>query len=327
VNGDGGADCAEQLLYGAAARWGVGAESGPAEVIGAACQALIDGLDSPTLRDLAGASVTDRRSEVGDLVARTLEELGIPYPGTVPAGCVVAAGGGVVGRAGVDSLRLEVTAPAEAGGVFEVLVFVNGVEMTSRGAGLGMDPYDILVPSNRLLAAPETRTVPIARCECGEYGCGSTDVTITRDGDVVHWEWLIEAPMGRGVSFAAAQYDAEVARVAADHSWETPERTAGRLVLTNMDRDLLLNHGLRPMWAANSYRDHGVFRVSLQLGSDYQIFVHTPWRNRSPEELADEVCATLARPPRKWRATWHAMKPTLAGPPTIAGWSWRRAQF
>jgi hypothetical protein len=49
-------------------------------------------------------------------------------------------------------------------------MFVNGVEMTAAGAGLGMDPYDLLVPDNRLIATYEPRVVPIARCECGVYG-------------------------------------------------------------------------------------------------------------------------------------------------------------
>jgi hypothetical protein len=91
-----------------------------------------------------------------------------------------------------------------------------------------MDPYQLLIPSNQLLAGPQPHTVPIARCDCGEYGCGSTDVTITADGDRVHGKWLLEVPMHRTATFAAAAYAEEVERAAADHSWETPDRTAGR---------------------------------------------------------------------------------------------------
>jgi hypothetical protein len=323
---DGGAS--EQRLYDAVAHWNVETGYGLADLIHAACKALIDGLDSPALRELAGASVKDSSWEIRELVSKSLEELEIPYPGTVPAGFTVAAGGGVARRPGVDSLRLDVAPVSDkAGGDFQVQVHVNGVEMTSAGAGLGMDPYQLLVPTNRLVATSQPRTVPIARCDCGVYGCGSTDVTITRDGDLVHWDWSIEVPMSRGVSFAAAQYDVEVARMAADHSWETPERTAGRLVLTDLDRERLLAYGLEPSWVANDYRDHELFRVALQIGGDYQVFVDTPWRGRRPEVLAREVCATLALPPHEWRATWHAIKPTLTAPPKIAGPSWQRKQF
>ncbi|MEV4626818.1 hypothetical protein AB0J90_11085 [Micromonospora sp. NPDC049523] len=323
-----GGEIAEQRLYDAVARWNADTGYGFEDMIHAACQALVDGLDSPALCELAGASVRDSSWEVRELVVKSLEELGIPYPGTVPTGFTVAAGGGIARRPGVDSLRLEVTsAAAAAGGGFQVRVYVDEVEMTSAGAGLGMDPYEILVPTNRLVATSEARTIPIARCTCGVYGCGSTDVTIVRDGDLVHWDWSIEVPMLRGVSFTATQYDAEVARVASDHSWETPERTAGRLVLTRVDRDRLRTHGLELSWVANDHRDQELFRVALGIDGDYQVFVDFPWHGRTPETLAGEVCATLALPPKKWRASWHAIDPALSRPPAIAGPSWRPARF
>ncbi|WP_373291053.1 hypothetical protein [Micromonospora parathelypteridis] len=323
-----GSGSAEQRLYDAVAHWNPDTGYGLADTIHAACQALIDGLDSPTLRELAGASVHDSSWDVGELVTKSLEELEIPYPGTVPPGFALAPGGGVTRRPGVDFLRLEVSpVPGGAGGGFQVQVWVNGTEMTSAGAGLGMDPYDVLVPTNRLVAVSRPCTVAIARCDCGVYGCGSTDVTIARDGDLVHWDWSLEVPMMRGVSFVAAEYDVEVARVAADHSWETFERAAGRRVLTDVDRDWLLTYGLRPSWVANDYRDQELFRVALQIGGDYQVFVDTPWRGRSPDELAGEVCATLALPPSAWHATWRAIIPTLTKPPKIAGPSWRPARF
>ena len=47
--------------------------------------------------------------------------------------------------------------------------------MTAAGAGLGMDPYAVLVPVNRFAAREEPVTIPVARCTCGVYGCGVTD--------------------------------------------------------------------------------------------------------------------------------------------------------
>ena len=53
-----------------------------------------------------------------------------------------------------DELRFAIApVSAEAGADFEVQVFVNGVEMTAAGAGLGMDPYAVLIPDNALAAA------------------------------------------------------------------------------------------------------------------------------------------------------------------------------
>lgn len=313
-----------QRLYDAADRWTANPRHGATEVIAAACQALVDGLDSPTLRELAGASVNDPSHDLRSLLDATLDELHIPQPGTLPPGRIIGVSG-IVRRPATDFLALVVTpATPQAGGRFQVQVFVNGAEMTSAGAGLGMDPYDLVVPSNRLVATAEPHTVGIARCACGVYGCASTDVTIVRDGDRVHWEWSVDKPMQRGVTFPADAYDAEVARVAADHSWETPDRTAGRLILTTIDREQLRSYGLRPSWVGNHHRNPETFVVCLRIDDDYQIFVDTPWLGRRPDELAHEVCQNLAQPPRKWRALWHAIKPALTEPPPIAGPSWRR---
>ncbi len=67
----------------------------------------------------------------------------------------------------------------------------------------------------RLIATEEPRRICIARCSCGEYGCGSTDVTIVRDGEVVHWDWHVEVPVPHGITFDAETYDREVARIGA----------------------------------------------------------------------------------------------------------------
>lgn len=322
-------DDAAQRLYDAASQWHANPDSGPAAVIDAACQALVDGLDSPALRELAGAAPTDRHGEVSPLVDRTLDELGLPPPGSVRTGYQVRMTGGVVRRVDVDRLRLAV-APAQApvGGAFQVLVQVNEVELTSAGAGLGMDPADILEPVNRLVAVAEPAVVPIARCTCGVYGCGGTDVTIVRDGDRVHWDWSGEAPMARGVSFDAAAYDAEVARVAADHSWETPERTAGRLIRAGVDHARLARYGLTMSWVGPSRNDHDALRVALRVGDDYQVFVDTRWNGRTAEQFAAEVCAALAQDPKQWPARWHAIQRSAAGrPPRIAGRRWREERF
>ena len=223
-------------------------------------------------------------------------------------------------------IRFEVAPVPEPIGGFQVLVFVDGVEVTALGAGLGMDPYDVFVPRNRLVAAGEPRQVPIARCTCGTYGCGATDVLIVRHGDNVRWEWLEEKPLEVGVSFPAADYDAEVERLGADTAWETPERTAGRLVLAGLDRDLdrLRSHGLEPLWAATHHNDPGVFRVSFRIGDDYQVFVRFHWPDRTPQELAAVVAETLGRHPKRWPATWHAIRREITGPPSAAEGRWAR---
>jgi hypothetical protein len=227
----------EQSLHDAVTGWD--ADRGPAGLIDAACDALVGGLDSPALRELAGASARDSSWDIRELAFASLDELGIPWPGKVPVGHVVAAGGGVARRSGGNVLRLEV-APFRRRGrdEFQVLVHVDGVEMTARGAGAGVDPYEIFVPDDRLAATAGPRTVPIARCACGVHGCGSGNLGANR----------------------------------------------------------------RPVRPDGS--GPGVLPTSSR-----------------------EVCETVARPPGEWDAAWYATKPTLTGPPSIAGPSWRHRRY
>jgi hypothetical protein len=201
----------------------------------------------------------------------------------------------------MDQLRLAVTPlPPEAGHGLQVEIYVNDVEVTALGAGLGMDPYDVLVPINRFVAGPKPTRLVVARCTCGEVGCGSTELRIVREGDVVHWDWLIEAPVDRRPTFAADAYQQEVERVAADHSWETPDRTAGRLVLESVD-PARLPEGIELHWVAPDWSDPRRFQVSL-MDRGRQVILRFDWADRTPSELAAEIRRTLHEVPRRdWR--------------------------
>jgi hypothetical protein len=214
----------------------------------------------------------------------------------------------------LDVLRLSVV-PHGREDEFAVEVHVNGVEMTARGAGLGMDPFDVLVP-NRFVATQEPTTIPVARCECGVYGCGMTDVRITRDRDVVRWDWLQETPTDTPAIFDAAQYDAEVRRAGEDFAWETPARTTGRLLRARDDvRAALATHELRLDWTDGF---GGGFQVCLAYRDSHQILLRFPH-----ETPVEDVAGVLLTPPTGWRAAWHDMGRD-AGPPSIAGPAWTR---
>lgn len=312
----------EHLLSDAVGRWDASPFASPDLVIRAACDALVAGLDSAALRELAGLPTDSRRDEVDALVSTMLSELGIPRTHELAQGRQIGPGGQVVTRPAADRLRLAVvSAPTDIGG-FEVQVYVNDVEMTAAGAGMGMDPYDVLVPENRFVADTTAHRIPIARCDCGTYGCGVTDVSIVRDGDLVHWDWLVEVPMTRGVTFKAPEYDAEIARVWSDRSWETPDRTAGRLILAGADRAALARNKLAISWVANDFRDASRFCVCLAYADTHQVLLYTPWRRRSPQDLAGEVISRLFEQPRSWDAEWHSVRPG-GSKPSIAGRRWR----
>ncbi|MFS8103140.1 hypothetical protein LFM09_39030 [Lentzea alba] len=183
-----------------------------------------------------------------------------------------------------DTLRLEVV-PEQTHG-FEVLLHVNDVEMTSEGAGLGRDPIDLLVPDNKFVATEEPHTMIVATCECGEYGCGRTDVTIVREGDTVRWTWLFEEPMPRDAVFDAGTYDREIARFSQDFSWETPARTAARLVLTGTTNIT---------WAGAHHDDPERFRVLVKNDWGRTTEKDFTWEGRSPEALARAVLSELGQ--------------------------------
>lgn len=71
-------------------------------------QALVDGLDSSALRELAGASPSDRSDEIQSLLDDTLDQLHIPRPGGIDPWKRVMSGGRIFSRLPKESIRFEV---------------------------------------------------------------------------------------------------------------------------------------------------------------------------------------------------------------------------
>ncbi|MGA5820108.1 hypothetical protein ACPC54_19855 [Kitasatospora sp. NPDC094028] len=93
--------------------------------------------------------------------------------------------------------------------------------------GRGLSPvrqFPLDEPSP-LRAAEEPRRVVLAEPECTGGCCGYLTAVIRRIGDVVLWtDWEIPADSTRPLeyTFDAAQYEAELARAAADPWWRSP---------------------------------------------------------------------------------------------------------
>ncbi|MFF5976994.1 hypothetical protein ACFY7C_36395 [Streptomyces sp. NPDC012769] len=94
-----------------------------------------------------------------------------------------------------------------------------------------------------LIGPPETwplradggpRRVELSNNYCDTGCCGGVFVTIERCGGLVAWAWEntddIRVPLPPDSHFDADQYDAELDRFVADHSWEEPVDTAARLL-------------------------------------------------------------------------------------------------
>lgn len=207
---------AEHDLYEAAALWW----NRPRDidlVIDAATDALVAGLDSDGLAELAGVSTAESVITMRELVGRVFDELDLVWP---PSGDDLPAF-----RYGrelpLSTLRLSVTRPDTDWlvGVPMVTIHIDDENWTARAGRSGMHPDDLFRPVN-LLAAGEPAVVPISESnECGVLGCGGISVRIARDGDRVVWEWLDNGAVTARHAFAADAYDAEVARAAADDSW------------------------------------------------------------------------------------------------------------
>ncbi|MFE1287361.1 hypothetical protein [Streptomyces sp. NPDC058751] len=135
-------------------------------------------------------------------------------------------------------LALHVVVPdlPERGASVEVRPFVDGEDILAEvfTEGPGADPKYLLLPDSPLTAGTEPREVRLAEATCTEGCCGALYVTIRRDGDHVIWSGWRNPDANRvdlpEFWFDAREYQAEVERAVADHSWEWPARTVARLL-------------------------------------------------------------------------------------------------
>lgn len=222
----------------------------------------------------------------------------------------------------LTELRI-VVRPSEETNDHEVCLLGDGEDLIRRfDSGLiGLDPDDILVHPSPLIALSEPHVATVARCDCGVIGCGSLEVSICREGDVVSWRSVYSSVV---VQFRADLYEREVERAVNDRSWETPDRTTARLISDFVDRRALAERGLRFEWASGRLREGA---MSLSLGYELgpcQLVVHVSAANASPKEVAESCLAVLSQNPVTWTdVNWYPRQQGL-GPPAIAGSGWRK---
>jgi hypothetical protein len=226
-----------------------------------------------------------------------------------------------------QTLRIEVR-PSPETNDHEVLFIADGVDLIARHWSdmMGLDPDDILIVPCPLIGEAEARLVTVVRCNCGVLGCGRVEVEIRRSLNRVVWECAEYTDVGHPtrLEFAAQAYDAEIQRALKDHSWETPDRTAARLLGSIVDRDILARSQLTFLWASGRIHP-GVLSVALMLKSERgpgQILVHVMWSGQTPDEIARECAEILKQPPETWPLVdWH---PQHSGPqpPPFDGPGW-----
>jgi hypothetical protein len=166
----------------------------------------------------------------------------------------------------------------------------------------------------------------VARCSCGVLGCGDIEVVISRAGDFVEWRQDLSVgedsrrvfvasdgtnsqgvriekdyePSARILKFLATDYFAEVERAINDTCWETPDRSAARLIRTAVPRSILEANGLTFCWASARLRsEEFTLSLSLQPGP-YQVLVHLPWDGVTSDNIARQALDLLAENPANW---------------------------
>ncbi|WP_424215293.1 hypothetical protein ACN20G_26300 [Streptomyces sp. BI20] len=107
-------------------------------------------------------------------------------------------------------------------------------EIHPEGYASGVREWAGPADERPLAAFEEPRRVTFSEADCGAACCGAVWATVRREGDLVIWsDWEnlgdteITLPELR---FDATRYDAELARCAADHTWEQPVDTTARLL-------------------------------------------------------------------------------------------------
>ena len=207
----------EHDLYEAAALWWNRPRDIPA-LVDAACDALVAGLDSEGLAELAGVSTAESVVTMRELVGRVFEELDLVWPPTADDLPAFRYGRDV---AHLSTLRLSIDRVDTEWFVAEpmVTIHIDEENWTARAGRSGMHPDDIFRPVNQLAAGDPTVVLISQSNECGVLGCGGISIRIARDGDRVVWEWLDNGAITQRHAVDAAVYDAEVTRAAADRSW------------------------------------------------------------------------------------------------------------
>jgi len=207
----------------------------------------------------------------------------------------------------------------------EVEIFIDGRNFIARHWPdmMGMDPDDIL-SYQELSPRNEPHEATVVRCGCGIVGCGSAWVRISANGDRVVWDnWQGDTgkPPAGTLVFDRNHYLQAVKDAVEDHSWETPDRTAARILATIVDHRVLEANNLTYQWASGRIGDA---TLTISLGGPegcHQILVHLPWDKQSPEEIAREAAHLLKTDPNNWRdIIWYGEKST----PPFTGPAWRK---
>lgn len=220
----------------------------------------------------------------------------------------------------VPALKISVR-PSPETNDHEVCLFADGVDLIGFFMPdlMGLDPAELLVEPCSLRAVPQPHTALIARCRCGCMGCSDGEVRIYAQEGRVIW---VGSDTTQRVEFEGDQYSKEVERSLHDRTWETPERTAARVIAETIDRRELAARGFEFSWASGRCTT-GMMTVSLLLQpGPYQVLVRLPWDGEDVNAIAGEFRAVFSGPPETWPGVECNPQEQGLGPPPFIGSGW-----
>jgi hypothetical protein len=164
---------------------------------------------------------------------------------------------------------------------------------------------ETLLTSGRLRASVQPHEVQLAEAYCTEGCCGALYVTVARQGDTVVWsDWrgYTSPEPPPQLRFAAADYDAEIARAENDHTWEWRARTVARLLRAHLAArpDLLTRWQCQPCWVAARAHEPSQLRFTFYYPERPTFPEPNPWLQFElviPIDAtpADELAAGIVR--------------------------------
>lgn len=167
-------------------------------------------------------------------------------------------------------IRIAVPAPS-TGQEPRTHLLADGVPMVTRLFDIGVPnpPERMLHRQRSLRAEGDAHEVELAEADCAEGCCGALSARIHRDETTGRVHWEVKATRARTGStrfeFGAGDYDAEVERAAADHSWEWSARRAARLLDRRLrnDPELLARWDCRLAGASSWSSDRAELKLFL----------------------------------------------------------------
>lgn len=226
----------------------------------------------------------------------------------------------MVKMAGYPKFRIEVRPLSEIDD-HQVCLFADDLDLVALFAYdfIGLDPEELLNEPCVLRARSAEHIACIARCDCGVVECGSVNVYIRSGDGCVTWA-AINSDLE--VRFDTVQYSAEVERALLDHTWETPERKAARLIKSAIKTQCLEPPGFELDWVSGRAVGGRMTAAFTLRPGPFQVLLQMPWDADDIDAIVYSFQAVLERPPEEWPEVRCYPQTHDLGLPAIAGPGW-----